>query len=171
MERKKASDFPPEVLKLFDGYVHGSIDRREFLDRAGRYAVGGFTAAAMLESLRPNYALAQQVAKDDARIKTEYVDVPVAAGLRHDARLSRAARRTPRASCPACSSSTRTAASIRTSRTSRGGSRSTDFVAFAPDALTPLGGYPGDEDKARAAVRASSIRRSAPRTCVAARRS
>ena len=53
MERKKASDFPPEVLKLFDGYVHGGISRREFLDRAAKYAVGGVTAAAMLESLRP----------------------------------------------------------------------------------------------------------------------
>lgn len=53
MERKKASDFPPEVLRLFDGYVHGAISRRDFLDRAAKYAVGGFTAAAMLESLRP----------------------------------------------------------------------------------------------------------------------
>src|SRR5882762_5649584 len=62
MERKKkASDFPPEVLKLFDGYVHGMINRRDFLDRAAKFAVGGFTAAAMLESLRPNYAFAQQV--------------------------------------------------------------------------------------------------------------
>src|SRR5436190_3387703 len=72
MERKKASDFPPEVLKLFDGYIHGMLSRRNFLDRAAKFAVGGFTAAAMLESLRPNYAWAQQVAKDDARIKTEY---------------------------------------------------------------------------------------------------
>ena len=71
MERKKASDFPPEVLKLFDGYVHGTINRREFLDRSAKFAVGGFTAAAMLESLKPNFAWAQQVAKDDARIRTE----------------------------------------------------------------------------------------------------
>ena len=56
MERRKASDYPPDVLKLFDGYVHGYISRREFLDRAAKYAVGGFTAAAMLESLRPNFA-------------------------------------------------------------------------------------------------------------------
>ena len=71
MERKQASDFPPEVLKLFDGYVHGTLSRRDFLERAARYAIGGFTAAAMLESLRPNFAWAQQVAKDDARIKVE----------------------------------------------------------------------------------------------------
>ena len=76
MERRKIGDFPPEVLKLFDGYIHGKLGRREFLDRAARYAVGGFTAAAMLESLTPNYALAQQVAKDDARIKTEYLTYP-----------------------------------------------------------------------------------------------
>ena len=69
MERMKASDFPQEVLKLFDGYVHGYMDRREFIDGASKFAVGGFTAAAMLEALRPNYAWAQQVAKDDPRIK------------------------------------------------------------------------------------------------------
>ena len=69
MTRKTANDFPPEVLKLFDGYVHGALSRRDFLDRAAKYAVGGFTAAAMLESLRPNFAWAQQIAKDDQRIK------------------------------------------------------------------------------------------------------
>src|SRR5439155_19097717 len=76
MERKKATDFPPEVLKLFDGYIHGMISRRDFLDRAARYAVGGFTAAAMLESLRPNYAWAEQIAKTDPRLKTEYLTYP-----------------------------------------------------------------------------------------------
>ena len=70
MERKKASDFPPEVLRLFDGYVHGAISRRDFLDRAAKFAIGGLTAGAMLESLRPNYAFAQQIAKDDSGIKT-----------------------------------------------------------------------------------------------------
>ena len=57
--RKTAGDFPPEVLKLFDGYVHGALTRRDFLDRAARYAVGTFTAAAMLESLQPDFAWAQ----------------------------------------------------------------------------------------------------------------
>jgi len=76
MKRLHASDFPPEVLRLFDGYVHGRLNRREFLDRAGKYAVGGFSAAAMLESLRPNYALAQQVPKDDPRIKSEILSYP-----------------------------------------------------------------------------------------------
>src|SRR5262249_55787804 len=76
MERKHASDFPPEVLRLFDEYVHGWMSRRDFLDRAAKYAVGGVTAAGMLASLRPNYALAQQVAKDDAGIKAEYLTYP-----------------------------------------------------------------------------------------------
>ena len=74
MERKKASDYPQEVLDLFDGYVHGRMNRRDFLDRAAKYAVGGFTAAAMLESLRPNFAWAQQIAKDDKRISVEHLD-------------------------------------------------------------------------------------------------
>src|SRR4051812_42970763 len=72
MDRKKATDFPPEVLKLFDGFVHGSLSRREFLDRAAKYAVGGVTAAAMLQSLSPNFAWAQQVKPDDKRIKAGY---------------------------------------------------------------------------------------------------
>ena len=71
MERRKASEFPQEVLDLFDGYVHGSVSRREFLDRAAKYAIGGFTSVAMLEALSPNFAWAQQVARDDPRVKTE----------------------------------------------------------------------------------------------------
>src|SRR5690242_21650219 len=75
MERKQASEFSPEVLDLFDRYVHGGISRREFLDNVGKFAVGGMTAAAIFESLRPNYAWAQQVPKDDKRIKAEYITV------------------------------------------------------------------------------------------------
>src|SRR5918911_4145934 len=73
MERKKASDFPPEVLKLFDHFVHGTLTRRDFLDRAAKFAVGSFTAAAMLDSLQPNFAWAQQIRKDDPRIRTDYL--------------------------------------------------------------------------------------------------
>ncbi|HEX3443708.1 MAG TPA: dienelactone hydrolase family protein, partial [Chthoniobacterales bacterium] len=76
MERKKATDFPQELLNIFDRYVHGDISRRQFLDGAAKYAVGGLTATAIWDSLRPNYALAEQVPKDDARLKTEYVTVP-----------------------------------------------------------------------------------------------
>ena len=75
MERKKATDYPQELLDHFDKYVHGDISRREFLDRANKYAVGGVTAMAIWESLRPNYVFAQQVPKDDERIKTEYATV------------------------------------------------------------------------------------------------
>ena len=148
MERKKASDYPPEVLKLFDGYVHGGLTRRDFLDRAAKYAVGGFTAAAMLESLKPNFAWAQQVAKDDARIRTESLTYPSPQGsgtMRgYYARPAKAAGKLPgvlvihenRGLNPYTEDVARRLAVL-------------NFVAFAPDALTPLGGYPGDEDKAR----------------------
>ena len=147
MERKKASDFPPAVLKLFDGYIHGMISRRDFLDRAARYAVGGFTAAAMLESLTPNYALAQQVSKDDARIKAEYLtyDSPQGSGkIRgYFVRPSSATGKLPgvvvyhenRGLNPYIEDVARRLAVE-------------NFVAFAPDALAPVGGYPGDEEKA-----------------------
>ena len=72
MERKKASDFDPQLLSLFDKYVHGALNRREFLEGAAKFAVGGLTAMGLWEMLRPNYAWAQQVAKDDKRIKAEY---------------------------------------------------------------------------------------------------
>lgn len=147
MERKKAGDFPPEVLKLFDGYVHGSISRRDFLDRAAKFAVGGFTAAAMLESLAPNFAWAQQVPKDDARIRTEYLNFPSPQGsgtMRgYFARPAKAGK------CPG----------VVVIHENRGLSpyiedvarrlATENYVAFAPDALTPVGGYPGNEDQAR----------------------
>src|SRR5690349_14118071 len=76
MERKTADEYPQELLNLFDIYVHGGIDRREFLAGAQKFAIGGMTAMAIWESLRPNYAWAQQVHKDDTRIKTEVVTVP-----------------------------------------------------------------------------------------------
>lgn len=147
IERKKASDFPPEVLKLFDGYVHGAINRRDFLERASKFAVGGFTAAAMLESLRPNFAWAQQVPKDDARIKTEYLSYPSPQGsgtMRgYFARPANASGKLPgvvvihenRGLNPYVEDVARRLAVA-------------NYVAFAPDALTPLGGYPGDEEKA-----------------------
>src|SRR5229473_948852 len=73
MERSKASEFDQELLNLFDQYVHGAISRRDFMDGAAKFAVGGLTAAAIFEALRPNYAYAEQVPKDDKRLKTEYV--------------------------------------------------------------------------------------------------
>lgn len=147
MERKKASDYPQEVLQLFDGYVHGRISRRDFLDRAARFAVGGVTAAALLESLTPNYALAQQVAKDDPRLKTEYLSYPSPRGsgtMRgYFAKPASAGGALPgvvvihenRGLTPYIEDVARRLAAA-------------NFVALAPDALAPLGGYPGDDEKA-----------------------
>ena len=75
-QRKKASDFDPELLNLFDSYVHGGISRREFMDGAAKYAVGGLTVAGIFESLRPNYSWAETIPKNDARLKTEYIMYP-----------------------------------------------------------------------------------------------
>lgn len=148
MERKKAGDYPPEVMKLFDGYVHGALNRREFLDRAAKYAVGAFTAAAMLESLKPNFALAQQVTKDDPRIRTQYLeyDSPNGSGKM---RGYYAAPANIKGKLPA----------VLVIHENRGLNpyiedvvrrlATANFVAFGPDALAPVGGYPGDEDAAR----------------------
>jgi len=91
MERKKASEFPQELLNLFDGYVHGGISRRQFLDRAQNYAVGGMTAAALFQMLRPNYAWAIQVPPDDKRIEAESATVGITTGKRRNQRLPRPA--------------------------------------------------------------------------------
>ena len=147
MDRMKATDFPKEVLKLFDGYVHGGLSRRQFLDRASKYAVGGFTAAAMLEALSPNFAWAQQVAKDDKRIRAEYLTYPSPQGSGtmkgYFAKPAKAGKlpgvvviHENRGLNPYIEDVARRLAVE-------------GYVAFAPDALTPVGGYPGDEDKAR----------------------
>jgi carboxymethylenebutenolidase len=148
MERKKASDFPPEVLKLFDGYVHGSMSRRDFLDKAARYAVGSFTAVAMLEALAPNFAWAQQVKPGDPRITTEYVSY-----------LSPAGSGTVRGYLAKPANAKGKLAAIVVIHENRGLNpyiedvarrlATEGYVAFAPDALSPVGGYPGDEDQAR----------------------
>ena len=74
MERRTAGEFDQELLNLFDLYVHGDIDRRKFLERAAKFAVGGMTAAGLLDALSPRFAEAQQVAKDDKRLRTEWID-------------------------------------------------------------------------------------------------
>ena len=147
MERKKASDFPPEVLKLFDGYVHGALSRREFLDQAARFAVGGLSATAMLQSLAPNFAWAQQVPKDDARIKAEYVDFPSPQGSgRMRGYLARPAR-DGKFPCVVVIHENRGLNPYIEDVARRLAVEG--YMALAPDALTPVGGYPGDEDKAR----------------------
>jgi carboxymethylenebutenolidase len=143
----KASDFPPQVLDIFDGYVHGRISRRQFLDDASKYAVGGFTAAAMLEALRPNYAWAQQVAKDDSRIRTEYVTYPSPQGSgTMKGYLARPANATGKLPAIVVIHENRGLNPYIEDVTRRLATEG--YVAFAPDALTPLGGYPGDEEKA-----------------------
>jgi carboxymethylenebutenolidase len=146
MERKTAADFPQEVLNLFDKYVHGDIDRRAFLDGAKRYATGGVTAAMMLESLRPNYAWAQQVAKDDARIRTGYQTVASPQG---NGSIKGYLVR------PAAGSKAPGVLVIHENRglnpyiedvARRLGAAG--FLAFAPDGLTTAGGYPGTEEQA-----------------------
>jgi carboxymethylenebutenolidase len=148
MDRKSADDFPPEVLKLFDGYVHGMLSRRDFLERAARYTAGALTAAVMLESLMPNYALAQQVTQDDTRIQAGYADYPSPQGsgrMRgYFALPARPAGKLPgvvvihenRGLNPYIEDVARRLALE-------------NFTAFAPDALAPVGGYPGNEDQAR----------------------
>jgi carboxymethylenebutenolidase len=145
--RKTAADFPQEVLDIFDGYIHGDIDRRTFLDRAARHAVGGFTAAAMLEALTPNYALAQQVAKDDPRIKAEYVTYPSVSdqgSVRgYFVTPAHAAGKLPGVLVYSENRGLNPYIEDVARRLAAEG-----YVAFAPDALSPVGGYPGNEEKA-----------------------
>src|ERR1700735_4765166 len=146
MERKKATEFPQELLSIFDRYVHGEISRREFLNSAKKYAVGGLTATAIWESLRPNYALAQQVAKDDNRLISEYVTVSSPQGngsIRgYLVRPANSGGKWPgvlvihenRGLNPYIEDVARRLGTA-------------NFMAFAPDGLTSVGGYPGDDEK------------------------
>lgn len=148
MNRKTAADFPQELLNLYDDFAHGRTDRRGFLDRASRFAVGGITAATLLEMLSPNYALAEQVAKDDPRIEVAYAeyDSPQGGGKMRGllAKPAKAEGKLPgvivvhenRGLNPYIEDVARRVAVA-------------GFVAFAPDALFPLGGYPGNDDKGK----------------------
>ncbi len=148
MQRKTAQDFDQELLILFDAYVHGTLDRRGFLERAQKFAVGGMTATMLLGALSPNFAAAQQIAPTDPRIRTETLSLPSPNGSGTlKGYLARPANPTGR--LPA----------ILVVHENRGLNPHIEditrrlaldnFVAFAPDALTPLGGYPGNEDAAR----------------------
>src|SRR5689334_13961387 len=146
MERKKASEYPQELLNLFDKYVHGEIGRRAFLAGAKKFAIGGVTATAIWESLRPNYAWAEQVPKDDSRIKAESATVPSPQGngsiKGYLVRPANAKGKLPgiivvhenRGLNPYIEDVARRLATA-------------DFMAFAPDGLTSVGGYPGDNEK------------------------
>src|ERR671913_1321356 len=143
MERKKSSDFDPQLLSLFHRYVHGGINRREFLDGAAKFAIGGLTATALWDMLRPNYALAQQVAKDDQRIKSEYTMYPSPKGNSSDGTMrGLLARPASGEKFPA----------VLVIHENRGLNPYIEdvvrrlavagFMAFGPDAIWPLGGYP-----------------------------
>ncbi|HEV8483677.1 MAG TPA: dienelactone hydrolase family protein [Blastocatellia bacterium] len=151
MERKAASDYPQELLDLFHEYQHGDINRRTFLDRAGKFAVGGLTVAAIFEGLKPNYAWAQQVPPDDKRIKAGYEVVQSPAGNGSiKGYLARPAqgKKAPvvlvihenRGLNPYIEDVARRLALA-------------NFIAYAPDGLTSVGGYPGDDEKGAAAFR------------------
>jgi carboxymethylenebutenolidase len=145
-ERKTAADFPQELLDLFDEYVHGNIDRRAFLEQAQRFATATVTATMLWESLRPNYAWAQQVPKDDPRLLTEYVTVPSPQGngsiKGYFVRPAKAKGKLP---------------AILVIHENRGLNPYIEdvarrlgmenFIAFAPDGLTSVGGFPGDNEK------------------------
>jgi carboxymethylenebutenolidase len=146
MERKKASDFPQELLDLFHLYVHGDINRRAFLEGAGKFAVGGITAAGILELLKPNYAWAQQVPKDDKRIRTEYVTVPSPQGNGSiKGYLVRPANATGKFPAVLVVHENRGLNPYIEDVARRLGTA--NFMAFAPDGLTSVGGYPGDDEK------------------------
>ena len=148
MPLKTAQDFDQELLILFDAYVHGTIDRRGFLERAQKFAVGGLTAAGLLTALSPDFARAQVVPKDDARIKTEMLDYPSPAGSGSvKGYLAKPANMTGKLPMVLVVHENRGLNPHIEDITRR--LALDNFVAFAPDALTPLGGYPGDEDKAR----------------------
>lgn len=146
---KKGKSYDPELMRLFDGYVHGELTRRQFLDRAAAFATAGISASALLSSLAPDYALAVQVAADDPGIAADYkaYSSPAGGGVMRGyfARPADSGHRRPgivvihenRGLNPYIEDVARRLAVV-------------GFVAFAPDALTPLGGYPGNDDEGRA---------------------
>lgn len=148
MNRQTSADFDQDLLNLYDDYAHGRVDRRGFLERASRFAIGGITAASLLEMLSPNYTLAEQVTKDDARIQWSYAeyDSPQGAGKMRGLLVKPAK---VEGKLPA----------VLVIHENRGLNPYIEdvarrvavagYVAFAPDALFPLGGYPGSDDKGR----------------------
>ena len=147
-ERKKASDFDPKILEIFDGYVHGKMSKRQFITSAGKYAAAGVTGAMILEQLQPNYAWAQQVAPDDPSIETQVVSYNSPNGHGEIkglmAKPAGASGKLPavlvvhenRGLNPYIEDVVRRAAKA-------------GYLAFGPDGLTPLGGYPDTDEEGR----------------------
>lgn len=148
MERLTAKDFHPELLELYDYYAHGRITKREFLDRAAKFAIGGLTAAAILTSMSPNYALAQQVEFTDPDIVPEYITYKSPKG-NGDVRayLVRPAKVTGKVPAVVVVHENRGLNPYIEDvarRVAKAG-----FVALAPDGLSSVGGYPGNDDKGK----------------------
>jgi carboxymethylenebutenolidase len=148
MERLTAKDFSPELLELYDYYAHGKINRREFLDRAAAFTVFGLTASAVLASLSPNYALAQQVEFTDPDIVAEYVTYPSPKGHGQVraflVRPAKAAGKLPAVVVVHENRGLNPYIEDVARRVAKAG-----FIALAPDGLTSVGGYPGNDDKGR----------------------
>ena len=149
MAPKTAKEFDPAVLKLFDKYVHGDISRRDFLSGVSKYAVAaGMTAAGMLGALSPQFAAAQKISSNDKRLKTSYIEFPSPKGYGK-----------VRAYVAQPPNTTGKLPTILVVHENRGLNPHVEditrrlalegYIAMAPDALFVLGGYPGDEDKAR----------------------
>src|SRR4029077_7061197 len=162
MERKQASDYPQELLDLFHEYQHGDITRRDFLERAKKFAGGGVTAMALYESLKPNYAWAQQVPKDDARIKTSYETVPSPQGngsIKGYFAKTASARGTStiKAHSAKAGGGGGKLRGVLGIRENRGLNPYVEdvarrfavanFIAYAPDGLTSVGGFPGNDEQ------------------------
>lgn len=148
MERLTAKDFAPELLELYDYYAHGRISRRDFLDRAAAFTVAGMTASALLASLSPNYAMAQQVEFTDPDIVAEYVTYPSPKGngqvRAYLVRPARAAGKLPGVVVAHENRGLNPYIEDVARRVAKAG-----FIALAPDGLTSVGGYPGNDDKGR----------------------
>lgn len=148
MERLTAKDFPPELLELYDGYVHGRISRRQFLDHAGMLALGGMTALGALAALSPNYAWAEQVKFTDPDIVAEYIDYPSPKGHRtvrgYLVRPAKASGKVPAVVVVHENRGLNPYIEDVARRLAKAG-----YLALAPDGLSSVGGYPGNDDKGR----------------------
>ncbi|WP_191488232.1 YghX family hydrolase [Pseudomonas sp. FEN] len=148
MERLAAKDFAPELLELYDYYVHGKINRREFLDRAAKFTLGGLAASSLLAALSPNYALAEQVPFTDPDIVAEYITYPSPKGhgqvRGYRVRPAKASGKVPAVVVVHENRGLNPYIEDVARRVAKAG-----FIALAPDGLSSVGGYPGNDDKGR----------------------
>lgn len=149
MTRMTAKDFNPELLELYDFYAHGKISKREFLEKAGKFTVGGLTAAAVLGLMSPNYALAEQVSFNDPDIVADYVSYPSPKGngdvRGYMVRPSAAAGKLPAVVVVHENRGLNPYIEDVARRLAKAG-----FLALAPDGLSSVGGYPGNDEEGKA---------------------